>query len=56
VLAPLTIVGRAEGNWETSGQAWVSGAIGVVVGFAMGFLYAWLERPECGYTGSLICW
>jgi hypothetical protein len=56
VLAPITIIGRTDGNWETGGQAWGSGTIGLGVGLATGFLYASLQRPECGYTGSLICW
>jgi hypothetical protein len=56
VLAPITIIGRTEGNWESGGQAWGSAAIGLGVGLAVGFLYASLQRPECGYTGNLICW
>lgn len=56
VLAPITAVGRTAGNWETAGQAWGSATIGLGVGLAMGFLYASLQRPECGYTGNLICW
>jgi hypothetical protein len=56
VIAPITAVGRTAGNWETGAQAWGSAAIGLGVGLALGFLYASLQRPECGYTGNLICW
>ncbi len=56
VLAPITIIGRTEGNWESGGQAWGSAAIGLGIGLGLGFLYASLQRPECGYTGNLICW
>jgi hypothetical protein len=56
VLAPITIIGRTSGNWETGGQAWGSGAVGLVSGLVTGFVYATLQRPECGYTGNLICW
>jgi hypothetical protein len=56
VLSVLTAVGRTEGNWETPGQVWGTALTGAVFGFGMGALYAAFQRPECGYTGSLICW
>jgi hypothetical protein len=56
VLSVLTAVGRSAGDWETGGQAWASGGIGLVTGLGLGALYAALQRPECGYTGDLICW
>jgi hypothetical protein len=56
VLAPVTIIGRTEGNWESAGQAWGSAAIGLAIGLGVGFLYASVQRPECGYTGNLLCW
>ncbi len=56
VLAVITTAGRTAGNWETSGQAWGSAGIGLLTGFGMGALYGVAQRPECGYTGSLICW
>jgi hypothetical protein len=56
VLAPITAIGRTSGNWESGGQAWGSAAIGLGVGLALGTLYAEMQRPECGYTGNLICW
>ena len=28
----------------------------LVTGAVTGATYALLQRPECGYTGSLICW
>ncbi len=56
VLATLTAVGRSSGNWETGGQVLGSAGIGLGVGLGMGLLYSITQRPECGYTGSLICW
>lgn len=56
VLAVLTAIGRSAGEWESSGQVWASGAVGVATGFALGTTYALLQRPECGYSGSLLCW
>lgn len=56
VLSLLTAVGRSAGNLETAGQAWVGAGAGFVSGIGMGVLYALMQRPECGYGGSLICW
>jgi hypothetical protein len=56
VLAPITALGRVAGNWESGAQAWGSAAIGLGVGLAVGFVYASMQRPECGYTGNLFCW
>jgi hypothetical protein len=56
ILAPITAIGRTAGNWESGGQAWGSATIGLGVGLAVGLLYSELQRPECGYTGNLICW
>lgn len=56
VLSTITAVGRSAGDWEDTGQIVAGGGAGLLSGFAMGFLYASLQRPECGYTGSLICW
>jgi hypothetical protein len=56
VLSVLTAVGRSAGDWETGGQVWGSAGIGLGTGLGMGVLYALLQRPECGYTGNLICW
>lgn len=56
VLGTITAVGRSAGNLETAGQAWGSGGIGLLLGLGTGALYAVLQRPECGYTGSLVCW
>jgi hypothetical protein len=38
------------------GAVVVSSAAGLVTGALTGLTYAMLQRPECGYTGSLICW
>ncbi len=56
ILAIITTAGRGAGNWETPAQAWSSAGIGLLTGFGLGALYATMQRPECGYTGNLICW
>jgi hypothetical protein len=56
VLAVVTAVGRTAGNWETGGQVWASAGVGAVVGLGTGLVYSLMQRPECGYTGSLLCW
>jgi hypothetical protein len=56
VLATVTGIGRGVGNWETGGQIVVGGLAGLGLGFLSGMAYSILQRPECGYTGSVICW
>lgn len=56
VLAVLTAVGRTSGNWESAGQVWTSAGVGLGAGVGMGVLYAMAQRPECGYSGGLLCW
>ena len=56
ILSVLTAVGRGSGNWESGGQVWGSAGIGLGTGLGMGVLYALLQRPECGYSGGMICW
>jgi hypothetical protein len=56
VLSIITAVGRSAGNWESAGQVWGSAGIGLGTGLGTGLLYALMQRPECGYTGKLICW
>jgi hypothetical protein len=56
VLSVITAVGRTAGNWESGGHVWGSAGIGFATGIGTGLLYALLQRPECGYTGKLICW
>lgn len=56
VLAIITAVGRTSGNLESGGQVWASAGVGVAVGMGTGLLYSLMQRPECGYTGSLLCW
>lgn len=56
VLAILTAAGRSAGNLEDAGQVWGSAGIGLGLGLGVGALYALMQRPECGYTGSLLCW
>lgn len=55
-LGLVTAIGRGAGDYETTSQIlWGSGA-GLVTGFLTGMTYAVMSRPECGYTGSLVCW
>lgn len=56
VLSVLTAIGRTVGDWESGGQVWASAGVGFGAGLGTGLLYAALQRPECGYSGGLICW
>lgn len=56
ILSVITAVGRSSGDWETGGQVWGTAGVGFAAGLGIGLLYAAMQRPECGYTGSLICW
>ncbi len=56
LLAGTTAIGRDVGNWENGGQILAGGVTGLAFGFLSGMTYALLARPECGYTGNLICW
>jgi hypothetical protein len=56
LLAGVTVGGRAAGNYENFGQSIASAGVGVGTGLLMGALYGALQAPECGYSGSLICW
>jgi hypothetical protein len=56
VLSTITGIGRSSGNFETGGQILAGGGLGLASGLLTGATYALLQRPECGYTGSLVCW
>lgn len=56
ITSILTYVGRGVGNWEKPGQNLAGATLGLGTGFLLGMTYALLQRPECGYTGGLICW
>jgi hypothetical protein len=56
LLAAVTDVGRAAGNWESGGQVAVSSLTGLAFGALTGFAFASLARPECGYSGLSLCW
>jgi hypothetical protein len=56
VLAGITGIGRSVGDHESFGQVVVGGALGLGIGFLSGMTYSLMQRPECGYTGALICW
>jgi hypothetical protein len=55
-LALVTAIGRGAGDWEDGGQIIAGGGMGLVFGFLSGMTYSLMQRPECGYTGGLICW
>lgn len=55
-FAGVTAVGRAAGNWEEPGTVVLSSVTGLVLGGLTGLTYSLMQRPECGYTGSLLCW
>jgi hypothetical protein len=56
VLAVITGAGRSAGNWESSDQVLLSSLVGLGFGALTGAVYATMARPECGYTGALLCW
>ena len=56
ILGGITIVGRSQGNYENGGQILSGTLLGLGLGFVTGMVYAEMSRPECGYSGSLICW
>jgi hypothetical protein len=56
ILAGVTDVGRGVGNWESTGQVVEGSLLGLGFGFLVGMTYSLMARPECGYTGNLICW
>lgn len=56
VFSTVTAVGRGVGNWESTGQILGSAGTGLGLGLLVGFAYATLQPPECGYTGALLCW
>jgi hypothetical protein len=56
ILAGVTDIGRSAGNWENGGQIIGGSVAGVALGFLTGMTYSLMSRPECGYTGNLICW
>jgi len=56
ILGGITAIGRGAGNWETTGEILEGAGLGLVFGFLSGMTYTLMQRPECGYTGSLICW
>jgi hypothetical protein len=56
VLAGITGIGRSVGDWESFGQVVAGAGIGLGIGFLSGLTYSLMQRPECGYTGSVICW
>lgn len=56
ILAVITAAGRTSGNWESGAQVWATAGTGFALGVGTGLLYGLLQRPECGYSGKLICW
>ena len=56
IFSGVTAIGRGAGNWESGGTLLASSGAGLLTGFLTGITYAMLQRPECGYSGSLVCW
>lgn len=56
VLGTITAVGRGAGDYESTGQILAGGGLGLASGFLTGMTYALMARPECGYTGAMVCW
>ena len=52
--SPPSVGRRATG--KTAGNLGEAQPSGSLQGWGLGLLYASLQRPECGYTGNLICW
>lgn len=56
ILGGINVIGRSSGNFENGGQLVAGGTLGLATGFLLGMTYSLMARPECGYSGSLICW
>jgi hypothetical protein len=56
VAGIVTFVGRGVGNWEKPGENITGALIGLGTGLLLGTMYAEMQRPECGYSGALVCW
>lgn len=56
LMASITAAGRSIGNHETGEQVFAGAAAGLTIGFLTGMTYSLMQTPECGYSGSLICW
>jgi hypothetical protein len=58
VAATFTFLGRSLGDpsYEHFDQVGIGAGTGLLVGAALGGVYALFQRPECGYGGGLVCW
>jgi hypothetical protein len=56
ILGGITFVGRHRGGFENGGQLVAGGTLGLATGFLLGTTYALMQRPECGYSGAMLCW
>jgi hypothetical protein len=61
VLSVLTSVGRGvAGNGylpaESAPQVIVGTLSGLVTGALLGLGYSFMQRPNCGYGGNVVCW
>jgi len=56
IMASVSAAGRGIGNYETGEQIIAGASSGLVIGFLTGMTYSLMQTPECGYSGSLICW
>jgi hypothetical protein len=56
IMASVSAAGRGIGNYETGEQIIAGATSGIAIGFLTGMTYSLMQTPECGYSGSLICW
>lgn len=56
ILAGATVGAETAGDYSTFGQSIASAGVGLGTGIIMGAIYGGMQKPECGYSGSLICW
>jgi hypothetical protein len=56
--AVFAAVGRvaSDPNFESGGQVLAGAGVGLGVGLLSGLAYSLLQRPECGYSGGMVCW
>ncbi|MEZ4229542.1 MAG: hypothetical protein R3B89_10270 [Polyangiaceae bacterium] len=56
VFSVITAIGRGAGDFNSADQILIGGGMGLGAGFLTGMTYALMARPECGYSGAMVCW
>lgn len=56
VFSLITAIGRGAGDFNSADQIVIGGGMGLGFGFLTGMTYALMARPECGYSGAMVCW